>query len=309
MRLNKLITPTMIGQGDGQIEAWVRLLGHQDLENYPFLKEIIFASRDDVDFCWLANDSLYKERSNMFKNYSDGCYSLQDKKHYPIERKIDEPWEDDIYRYIYNISIKTRNNYEPTKCRFNTCLCVEMDVNTYLQLTRLDKSYLPYEVQNRNQKYHCIELGDQFDIRTGLKGNQKIQWCVLNPEVLLKAVKSQTTNKTDAKVLLCDLGTAGMSNFIFGCENLEDFKQCQENRIFRDLNGIGDIAYSFIDHVFIEELAMLKNAETKKTTVIATKPSALKREFLKAMQTNPDALRELIPLMKEFINAEENRTL
>ncbi len=311
MKLNKLITPTVIGKGYEQAQVPVRLLNHQDLEKYPFLKDLIFASREDVDYCWLANDTLYKENANSFKNYSDGCYSLRDKKHYPIERRIDEPWEDDVYRYIYNLSVKTRNNYEPSKCRFNSCLCMEIDVNAYLQLMKVDKSYFPFEIKNDYQKYHYVNLGEQFDVRTGQKGTQKITWCVLNPEILFKAMKLQETKKSGPcqKVLLCDLGNAGMSNFVFRCEELGYFKPGQENTIMRNLNGDGNQKNGFIESIFAKETALLRNVRSKKTTAIPTNVNALKKEFIKAMQTNPEALRELIPLMKEFIDTQENRTL
>jgi len=309
--LDKLITPTQVGRGDGQMPAYVRLLGRYDIEKYPFIKDLMFESRNDVDFCWLANDDIYKENENSFKHYSDGCYSLKDGKRYPVERRIGEPWNEDMYRYMYNLSLKTRNNYEPSKLNFNVCLCMEISVDAYLQLVKVDKSYLPYKKENQKQEYYFINFGEQFNVIKGIKGNQKIAWCVLNPKVLNKAIKEQGTKKTvtDEKILICDLGNSAMSNFTFRCEDMQYFKSEQENPLFRDLNNQGEKKYSYTENAFLIESALLRGQKSKKKTVIETKASALKKDFMQAMQNNPEVLRELIPLMKEFINAEENRTL
>lgn len=303
MELKDLIVPTKLSE---TVTDMIYLPSYRELtEKYHFTKKDLMVSwQDNVDFWWLRNDKIDKlTGSNQL--YADGCVSNQSGTHYPMLINEMKEWDDNIFNYLYKLNIKTRNAYEPHKCQCNVRPCMRLNLETYEQMARLDSSYLPYKMD-----YPCLDLGKHFDIKHGKKIEQSIRWRILNWDSLPPSLNYKG-NGTAKTIDLISLDTIGMSNFTFRLEDFYHYTTWEKSAIRRDLNGYGEQQLSFLDHAFAEEQALLQNIYTlteakKKAFTLDTNLIFLKKDFLRTLKTNPEALRDLIPDMKAFIQSMEN---
>lgn len=301
MELKDLIIPTEFGKNEKFSDMIYLPSYHELIQKYRFQESDFKVSwQGDVDYWWLRNDEIYQEPGSL-KTYFDGCIENIKGNHYPVRDKF-ESWEDNIYDYIYDLNIKTRKTYRPNQCQCNIRPCMRLNINTYLKLIKQCKSYKPYKMY-----YPCLNLGQLFDIKTGKKTNKPIRWRILNWKNLPHAINPAGTGTAET-VDLISFDVIGMSNFVFGSEDFEYYQPWKESAIRRNLNGYGDKKYSFLDNAFTDEIAILKNIKPpvkKKTLALQNNLDVLKKEFVETMMDNPEALRDLIPFLKVYIDSME----
>lgn len=316
MKLTDLIIPTKIGtKGDEVLDLLY-------LPTYEELKDVYHLSKQDL---------IVDEKSSV-----SGKFWLRNEI---FKTVIFEPRLDVLNGYVENqtgnhkviITYENINNHQATNDfilanSFGVRPCMRFDVNAYANLVanleaNHDRSHSPYQVKD----YMCLKFGE-YHGRNDLENKRPIEWRILNWHDLPKSINP----KGNGKATTLDLFSVNIleempyqtSQLSFKHEN-----QWQKSLVRSFLNGyVNTIGrhtkdfrnHSFFSQAFKNEKDLLNNipqnvinlgdkqSNKKEKLAINHEPSVLKQEFIKAIKTNPEALKELLPVMKEFISAVES---
>lgn len=325
-----LIVPTVRGDFGHTTMDLIYLPTYQELTETYHLKKEDLITNDENSSCgnfWLQNEKvqtmIQTPRLDAIEGFIEGQTGMQkviihyEKDFGPFKSK----WKPDDF-FLEN--------------KFGVRPCLRFDVKTYSHLMKVlasknNDSYSPYRKPQKD--YMCINFGTYpvyhkekqiYPWGDDAVTTTPIAWRILNWQDLPKTINPQGSGKATT----IDLFAENIVNEIpylltacdFDCHNYWQFSLVRSY-----LNGsTKSRVYNFLTEAFKKEAILLetivdtkkqkanKKAQTipqkKSSLAIENNPSVLKEEFITALKNNPVAILELVPVMKEFINAVESLT-
>ena len=306
MELKNLFEPIIFGKNEDEKDL-ISVPSNQDIKKYNLTNNDLVLDSNNADFWWLRNDQSQAPKIITAENhnvrYYDGCIYNKDGSQQKIEERkntnnpLGYTYELDLNPIYKNIFGHGIFNY----CNFAVRPMMQINLQAYHHLKKYF-GYQPYEILKKDKSYYCVNLGKQFNLATNEKGNQKLVWRILNWEDMPVNINPQGTGKAESMALL-SMQDVGALTFSYQCENLAT--SWANSAIRNRLNGKCKKHESFIDNAFEDERMLLRTFRRKKTKVIETNQSALKKQLITELQNNPQDWADLIPYMKNYIATME----
>ena len=181
---------------------------------------------------------------------------------------------------------------------------IQINLQAYNHLKKYS-DYQPCKVKKNDKSFYCVNLGKNFYHRDNSEKDEKLAWRILNWEEMPTNINPQGNGKAKSMVLL-SMKPILMFHRNWRCKYNSLYMNWTEGELRKKLNGKCKKHESFIDNAFEDERMLLRTFRRKKTKVIDTNQSALKKQLITELQNNPQDWADLIPHMKNYIATMEN---